>query len=330
MPDRGSKIRFGLTLPNRGVIIGATTVEEMYTLAQQADEAGWDSVWVGDSIFAKPRLDALVLLGALAARTRRVKLGPACFASTPLRNALLLAYQWCSLDFLSGGRTIFVACQGAPGQGGGNFEQEFAAFQVEPATRMRRMEEAIEILRLTSSQEHVSFHGQYNRFDDITVLPRPVQQPIPIWVTANPLPQYPKMAERALRRVAKYGDGWMTTGNTPQSFAEHLAAIRRYAQEEGRDPGADFEACLYYNINVNEDREAAYRESKKFLDTYYSVDYPSDYLENWVALGSPQECIERLRSFIDVGATTITLRLVGYDQKRQFERVTNEVLSAFA
>jgi alkanesulfonate monooxygenase SsuD/methylene tetrahydromethanopterin reductase-like flavin-dependent oxidoreductase (luciferase family) len=91
MPDR--KTRFGLTLPNRDVIIGATTVEEMFVLAQKADAAGWDSVWVGDSLFAKPRLDALVLLGALAACTRRVKLGPACFASTPLRDALLLAYQ---------------------------------------------------------------------------------------------------------------------------------------------------------------------------------------------------------------------------------------------
>lgn len=328
MADR--KIRFGLTLPNRGVIIGATTVEEMFVLAQKAEDGGWDSVWVGDSIFAKPRLDALVLLGALAARTRRVKLGPACFASTPLRDALLLAYQWCSLDFLSAGRTIFVACQGAPGQGGGNFEQEFAAFQIDPATRMRRMEEAIEILRLTSSQEHASYQGQYNRFSDITVLPRPLQQPIPIWVTANPDSRYPKMAERALRRVAKYGDGWMTTGNTPQSFAEHLATIRRYAQEEGRDLGPAFEACLYFNINVNEDREAAFEESKKFLDTYYSVDYPRPYLENWVALGSPQECIERLQAFIDAGATTITLRLVGYDQGRQFERVTNEVLAALA
>ncbi|HZR41613.1 MAG TPA: LLM class flavin-dependent oxidoreductase, partial [Ktedonobacteraceae bacterium] len=92
------KTQFGLTLPNRGVVTGATTVEEMLALAEKAEETGWDSVWVGDSIFAKPRLDALVLLGALAARTKRVKLGPACFASTPLRDALLLAYQWISLD----------------------------------------------------------------------------------------------------------------------------------------------------------------------------------------------------------------------------------------
>ena len=120
----GNKMKFGLTLPNRGVVIGATTVAEMLQLAADAESAGWDSVWVGDSIFAKPRLDAMVLLGAIAARTTRVRIGPACFASTPLRNALLLAYQWASLDFLSGGRTIFVACQGQAEPGGGAFENE--------------------------------------------------------------------------------------------------------------------------------------------------------------------------------------------------------------
>ena len=155
-------------------------------LAGDAESAGWDSVWVGDSIFAKPRLDAMVLMAAIAARTKRVRIGPACFASTPLRNALVLAYQWASLDFLSGGRTVFVACQGKPKPGGGDFEKEFAHFEIEPSSRMRRMEEVIEILRLTSSREKVDYEGQYWRFRNLTVLPRPVQQPVPIWVTANP------------------------------------------------------------------------------------------------------------------------------------------------
>lgn len=324
------KAKFGLTLPNRGVVTGATTVEEMLALAQKADEAGWDSVWVGDSIFAKPRLDALILLGALAARTKRVKIGPACFASTPLRDALLLAYQWISLDFLSNGRSIFVSCQGAQKTGGGNFAEEFEAFHIDPASRMRRQEEAIEVLRLTSSHEDVSYHGEYNHFHNITVLPRPVQKPIPIWVTANPAADRPRQAETALRRVARLGDGWMTTGNDFASFAKNLATIHTYAKEENRELGPDFEAALYYNINVNEDREAAYQESKHFLDTYYTTNYSRAYLENWVAFGSPQECIEKLRGFIDAGATTITLRLTSYDQERQFERVTNEVLSALA
>ncbi len=266
-------------------------------MARKADATpAWDSVWVGDSIFAKPRLDALVLLGALAVETKRVKLGPACFASMPLRPALLLAYQWASLDVLAAGRTIFVACQGQPGAGGGNFEDEFAAFHIEPSSRMRRMEEAIEILRRTSREENVSYQGEYNQFERITVLPRPVQRPIPIWVVANPDPTKPKMRERALRRVAKYGDGWQTTANTPASFAENLAAIRGFAREEGRALPADFETCLYYNINVNEDREAAFAESKRFLDAYYGVDYNRAWLERWVAFGSPEEWILMAKS----------------------------------
>jgi alkanesulfonate monooxygenase SsuD/methylene tetrahydromethanopterin reductase-like flavin-dependent oxidoreductase (luciferase family) len=320
------RARFGLTLPNRGVIIGATTVAEMLEMAEWADSAGWDSVWVGDSIFAKPRLDAMVLLGALAARTKRVRLGPACFASTPLRNALILAYQWASLDFMSGGRTVFVACQGQPEPGGGLFDKEFAALQVEPASRMRRMEEAIEIMRLTSSREHVDYDGKYNKFRDLTVLPRPIQQPIPIWVVSNPNTTQITNVATGYRRVARLGDGWMTTGKTAPELRDSLAMIRGYARELGRELPANFEVCNYYNINVNDDREAALAESKRFLDDYYTVNYSREYLERWCALGSPKECIANLQSFIDAGVTTITLRLTGYDQKKQFKRVTEEVL----
>jgi alkanesulfonate monooxygenase SsuD/methylene tetrahydromethanopterin reductase-like flavin-dependent oxidoreductase (luciferase family) len=86
--------RFGLTLSKRGVMTGATTLSEMRELAERADRNSlWDSVWVGDSILAKPRLDALCTLSALAGRTRRPRMGAACMASTPLRHPVLLAYQ---------------------------------------------------------------------------------------------------------------------------------------------------------------------------------------------------------------------------------------------
>jgi alkanesulfonate monooxygenase SsuD/methylene tetrahydromethanopterin reductase-like flavin-dependent oxidoreductase (luciferase family) len=196
-------------------------------------ETIWDSVWVGDSILAKPRLDAIALLGALAVKTQRVKLGPACFASTPLRNALLLAYQWASLDFMSGGRTIFVACQGQAAAGrGGNFAEEFAAFGIDPSSRMKRMEEAVEIMRLLTSEENASYEGEYNHFENVSVLPRPVQQPVPIWLVANPDPAKKRNVETALRRVVRLADGWQTTWNTPESFSQHLSTIERYAHED--------------------------------------------------------------------------------------------------
>jgi alkanesulfonate monooxygenase SsuD/methylene tetrahydromethanopterin reductase-like flavin-dependent oxidoreductase (luciferase family) len=325
------KPKFGLTLPNRGVIIGATTCEEMFEMSEWTDrEEAWDSVWVGDSIFAKPRLDAIALLGALAARTRRVKLGPACFASTPLRDALLLAYQWCCLDLMSNGRTIFVACKGQSEPGGGQFDKEFEALRIDPKSRTRRMEEAIEIMRLVSSREKVDYEGKYNRFRNLTMLPRPVQQPIPIWVTANPNTTAVADVRTGYRRVAKLGDGWMTTGKTPADVRNSIEMIKGFAKEMGRELSDDFEVAVYYNINVNENREAAFAESKKFLDNYYTVNYTADFLNNWVAMGSPEECIESIRAYADAGATTITLRLTGYDQKKQFKRVTEEVLPKLA
>jgi alkanesulfonate monooxygenase SsuD/methylene tetrahydromethanopterin reductase-like flavin-dependent oxidoreductase (luciferase family) len=266
------------------------------------------------------------LLGALTARTRRVRLGPACFASTPLRNALTLAYQWSSLDLMSNGRTVFVACQGQPEPGGGAFEEEFKKFGVEPSSRMRRMEEAIEIMRLTSAGEHVDYDGQYNSFRDVTILPRAVQQPLPIWVVSNPDLKKRRNTESGYRRVARLGDGWMTTLKPPAEVRQSIAMIRGYAQEQGRTLPQDFEICVYYNINVNEERTRALEESKRFLDSYYSVNYHREILEAWVAMGSPAECASRIAEYVDTGATTITLRLTGYDQKHQFKRVTEEVL----
>lgn len=323
------RVKFGLTLPNRGVIIGVTTVAEMLQLAAEAESAGLDSVWVGDSIFAKPRLDAMVLLGAIAARTSRLRLGAACFASTPLRNPLVLAYQWASLDFLSGGRAIFVACQGQPGASGGDFDREFAHFGIEPSSRMKRMEEAIEILRLTSARENADYEGQYARFRGVTILPRPVQQPIPVWVTSNPDLSKRRNTEQGYRRVARLGDGWMTTRKSPEDVATSLTMIRGFARELGRDLRPDFEVAIYHNINVNEDRDQALAESKQFLDSYYSLDFRREALELWVAAGSPAQCTESLRRYVDAGATTIMLRVTGYDQERQFKRMTEEVLPAF-
>jgi alkanesulfonate monooxygenase SsuD/methylene tetrahydromethanopterin reductase-like flavin-dependent oxidoreductase (luciferase family) len=322
--------QFGLTLSNRGIVTGESTVEELLALARQAEETGWDSVWVGDSIFAKPRLDALVLLGALAATTRRVKLGAASLTSTPLRNALQLAYQWASLDCLSHGRMIFNASQGAPGPFGGGFAAEYATFGLDPATRMRRMEEAIEILRLTSTQEQVSYEGTYNQFHGITILPRPVQQPLPIWISTATDPRKPQMQERALRRVAKYADGWMTISRTPDLLAANLADVRRYAQEEGRPLPDPFTVCLYLDINVNDDRDVAFQESKRFLDQYYTHDFSRPELERRTIFGPPQTCIASLRQFMQAGATAFTLRIIGSAKPQQFARLTQEVLPAFA
>lgn len=321
-------VQFGFLLSNRGVMIGATSTQEMLHMAQQVDKNPvWDSIWVGDSIFAKPRVDALVMLSALAVQTKRVKIGPACFASTPLRPALLLAYQWCSLDLLSGGRTIFIACQGRNVHGGGKFTDEYAALHIDPTTRSQRLEEAVDILKQLSSKEDVSYEGIYNQFRNVTIQPRPVQQPIPIWIVSDFNLGKPKLMERAMRRVARFGDGWMTAVGTPETVAAGLQALQQYAQEEGRVLPANFEVGMTYNIHVNEDKNAAFEESREFLKRYYHEEYPREFLETyWLASGSPEQCAERLRNLINAGVTHPILRITAFDQQHQFERLTHEVL----
>ena len=108
-------------------------------------------------------------------------------------------------------------------------------------------------------------------------------------------------------------------------FAEYWETIRRYTREEGRDPDR-LGNCYYHNINVNEDREAALAETKRFLDLYYSANYTRARIEAWTAFGSPEECAESLRRFRGTGMQRITLRLTAWDQVGQLERVVREVL----
>ena len=319
-------LTFGLTLANRGVVLGITTPAELLDLTERAEASGqFDSVWVGDSLFAKPRLDVLTLLAAIAGRTRRLLLGPACLASFPLRNPLVFAYEWASLDQIAEGRTRLIVCAG--GGSAGDWDAEARALKVPVNERQRRLEEHIAILRRLWSEDHVSFRGQFFEFEDITLEPKPVQSPCPIWLANNPWTVNPEPArvERALRRVARLVDGWQTHSLRPDVFAEYWQTIQAYAREEGRDPGT-LENCFYHNINVNPDRGAAYDETKRFLDAYYSTNYTRERIEAWSALGSPEECIENLRRFRGSGVQRITIRLCSWDQIGQLETVVRDVL----
>lgn len=135
---------YGLTLPQRGVFFGLTTAAEMLDLAARADANPlFGSVWVGDSLGAKPRPDSIALLGALASVTRRLRLGVGCMASFPVRDPLVFAYQWATLDLISNGRMLLAACTGLVA--GGASAREGVAFQVTDRERADRLVENIDI-----------------------------------------------------------------------------------------------------------------------------------------------------------------------------------------
>jgi alkanesulfonate monooxygenase SsuD/methylene tetrahydromethanopterin reductase-like flavin-dependent oxidoreductase (luciferase family) len=320
-------MKFGLTLPNRGVLFGAVTAEQMLETAEIADRSGlFQSVWVGDSLFGKPRLESVTLLAGLAARTRRVRLGPACMASFTLRDPVLLAYQWASLDILAEGRTVMVGCTGIVPQAG--YELEAAVYQLDNRDRVGRLIEWITILKRLWTEDDVTFEGKHYRFQGVTIEPKPVARPRPpIWI-ANNARNDRAVIERTLTRVARHADGWQTSLSDPEDVAERIQFIRRQARELGRDPG-EIEMHLYHNINVNDDRDAALAESKKFLDTYYMEDMAMGRVESWTATGSPEQCVEHLRAYERAGFDEVTLRCTSWDQLGQLERVIAEVLPHF-
>jgi alkanesulfonate monooxygenase SsuD/methylene tetrahydromethanopterin reductase-like flavin-dependent oxidoreductase (luciferase family) len=328
---------FGLTLANRGVIIGAVTVPELFDMAGRGEDSGvFDAVWVGDSLLAKPRLESIALLSALAAVTKRVRLAVGCMATFPHRHPALLAQQWTSLDVISNGRAWLAVCLGGPNEQSPAQALEHTVMGIKDTERVGRLEEGIVILRKLFHEEKASHQGKYYRFEGVTIQPRPVQNPLPIWIASNPTgltwkdgaSAPPASVERGLRRVARFADGWMTNKVTPEEFKSQWARILAIAKEERRDP-AKIGSALYHNININADRAAALNESKAFLDKYYTANFSMRFVEGFTTAGTPKQCIDELKAYFAAGLDHVTLRMSSWDQTGQLNRFLQEVAPAF-
>jgi alkanesulfonate monooxygenase SsuD/methylene tetrahydromethanopterin reductase-like flavin-dependent oxidoreductase (luciferase family) len=324
------KPTFGLTLSNRAVVTRAMQPKDLINMAVRAEASGRvDALWVGDSILSKPRLECIPLLGAIASHTSRLRLGVACMATIAQRNPVLLALQWSSLDVLSGGRTWLAACMGYPASQHPSAAKELEVMGIASKQRPGRLEEMIQALRVLWSDEHASFHGKYYSFDDVNLLPKPTQQPCPIYIAGTPRASNigERGVERALRRIAHYADGWMTNQIELKLLQDYLKRLHKMLVEEGRDPD-NFKTVLYYGISVNRDQERAFREAKAFLDAYYLKDFSREGVEIWTACGPVAHCVRSLQVFIDAGVDHITIRPIGQNLDEQFRIYLEEILPA--
>jgi alkanesulfonate monooxygenase SsuD/methylene tetrahydromethanopterin reductase-like flavin-dependent oxidoreductase (luciferase family) len=322
---------FGLTLSNRGVVLGRFAASALLDLAAQADACDLlHHVWVGDSILNKPRLETIALLGAVAGRTRRVRLGVGCMATFVQRHPVLFALQWASLDVISNGRALLAACLGYPGGMTPSGDKEYEVMGIQAKERPQRFVEMLQALRVLWSDCPATFTGRYYAFDGVDLEPKPIQQPCPIWIASNPTERTIGAAgvERALRRVARFGDGWMTGTTRPPAFHAYWDRIREYASEAGRAPDA-LESCMYYGFNVNRDPSRASRETKEFLEAYYApLKFPDEWLPSWAATGTAEQVTAMLRDYVDAGADHITLRPTSWDQAGQFRILVEQILPA--
>lgn len=316
-------MKFGLILSNRGVLLGHTTVKQLLQLADAAEASPLiDTVWVGDDLFANRRVDSLTLLAAIAGRTERVFLGPACMGSFALREPRVFAYEWASLDVISNGRTRLVVCSG--GGANSNWEMEAGIMGIDPKQRRRRMVEHMAVLRHLWTRDNEPFEGQYFRFAGAVMEPKPVQNPCPIWLGTNGVQRADGSdagaTEIALNRVGQHADGWMTVAVSPEGFARSWSRLHEIAREHGRDAAA-LDNVLYHPINVAADRDTARDEAQKFIAAY------GGRLSPWAGYGTADQCIAQLRAYRDAGCRNVALRPSNLgDPMTQLRRLLDDVL----
>jgi len=225
-------MRFGLQIPNFNADPPAGLFDGVVEMATAAEETGFDSVWVMDHFYQlpplggpdAPMLDSYTLLGALAARTSRVKLGTLVTGVT-YRNPALLAKIVTTLDVISQGRAVL-------GLGAAWYEAEHEGlgFDFPPAgERLDRLEEALQICRLMFGGDAASFDGVFYQIHDARNVPPPIQAGGPPILVGG------GGEKRTLRLVAQYADMCNITGDAAM-IAHKVEVLRGHCKDVGRDP----------------------------------------------------------------------------------------------
>jgi alkanesulfonate monooxygenase SsuD/methylene tetrahydromethanopterin reductase-like flavin-dependent oxidoreductase (luciferase family) len=336
------QLEFGVNLNNREPLIAPDyDLNMLLDLSEAVEEHGFNSVWVGDSLFSKPRYEPISLLAAISQRTKHVRVGTACMV-TSTRNPLYLALEWATLDVISGGRTILGAGAGNPEEG---VRREFEALGLPFGKRSMVFEEGLAVLRQLWTEGRVDFHGAYFDYDDVSFYSgtemaplMPVQQPPPMWVVSNPrltgdapADVMERRLEAACRRIVRYGDGWMTCcrAQHPEELVDQLRAIEEYAERDGGDFGR---LTIAYQVTMNiGDSEAEARTAfGDYISKYYPELSQAMDLSNWGPVGTPDDIAAWLRTFAEAGVRHFICRFGAIDQFGQVERFAKEVLPLFS
>jgi alkanesulfonate monooxygenase SsuD/methylene tetrahydromethanopterin reductase-like flavin-dependent oxidoreductase (luciferase family) len=336
------QLEFGVNLNNREPLIAPDyDLQALLDLSGVVEELGFDSVWVGDSLFSKPRYEPLSLLSAISQRTSRVKLGTACLV-TSTRNPLYLALEWATLDAISGGRTILGACKGNPEKG---VQREFKALGLDYKRRNAIFEEGLAVIRTLWTEGKIDFDGEFFHYDDVSFYSgtemsplTPVQKPPPIWVVSNPRLVGDVPPERmdetmmnACRRIVRYGDGWMTCCRAlhPEELVEQLGYLGRAVEERGSDLDA-YSVSYQVTMNIGESEEEARSAFDDYISKYYPELSQAMDLSNWGPVGTPDQIAAWLRKFADAGVDHFICRFGAIDQVGQVDRFAKEVLPLFS
>jgi alkanesulfonate monooxygenase SsuD/methylene tetrahydromethanopterin reductase-like flavin-dependent oxidoreductase (luciferase family) len=311
-------MEIGILLHTRQIVRredAAKSFEHLWSDAAQAEELGFDHIWLGDSVTVldKARGDCLTTMAALAARTDKIRIGAVPMLPA-LRNPVLLAHALATLDVISKGRIILGVSVGPVRD---YIQRQFAACGVPPQEKAGRLSESIEIMRRLWSETTVSYDGRYYKLSDVGILPHPAQKPgIPIWIAAD-------RHENGFKRVGRLGDGWVTLAPTLERFAAARRKIDQYAREHGR-AGKCRPTALFAAFNIQTDGERATDEGWHWMERFF--EQPKEKLSHFFTIfGTPEECARLLKGYAAAGLTAIIARIASDDTPSQARLLLNEI-----
>jgi len=224
-------MRLNAFFPTRNI---GTDPAKIRDWAQAAEDLGYAYIEVPDHVFGAtarsgwtprynekdPFHETFVTLGFLAAVTTRIRLSSGVLIA-PQRQTGVIAKQAAEADLLSGGRLRL-------GIGVGWNHVEYESLDMDWKTRGARQAEQVEVLRLLWSEDLVSFSGRFHNLNEVSIVPPPVQRPIPIW--------FGGLSNAAVTRAARLGDGWMPIIEPDVRAEEKLGVLREQLRSFGRDP----------------------------------------------------------------------------------------------
>jgi probable F420-dependent oxidoreductase len=315
--------RYGYLLPTRGAVLAsedsatltATVQADVVGLAKRAEAMGLDSVWVGDSVLAKPRLEPLATLASVAAATEAVELGTAVYLPT-LRHPAHVAHTTATVDHLSGGRLNLGIGVGI----GSAVQAEYANLGLDYAERGARMDELLEVVTGLWEGTPVDFDGEFFDLDAASIGFSPTRRP-PIYIPSTSIDPDDGFPRPIHDRLLAHGDGWMPAGLSPRRYGEGLGQIRDTLADAGRDPAA-FRGAFYLDVVIDEDEATALETGRQFYEDYYpSWDRLSDEeMRDRGAFGTPDAVAQTIAAYEDAGVEQLVVRFTATEQREQLRR----------
>jgi alkanesulfonate monooxygenase SsuD/methylene tetrahydromethanopterin reductase-like flavin-dependent oxidoreductase (luciferase family) len=273
---------------------------DMVELGVRAEAAGFDSVWVPDSPFVYGLPDPVMVLGALASATNRVRLATGVLLAA-LRQPVLLAHSLATLDRLSHGRLIAGLGYGfdAP-----DTERQFAAAGVPFDTRVGRVIETIGVLRALWSGKPVSHAGRHFSFDELTLSPAPSRPP-PIWLAG------------AGGAAGRHADGWLPYPPTPQLYADGWRRVR--------GGGREVTAGLYATVALDTKADTAQQRLRRTVQRWYGRPFEAVSARQAMFAGTEGGLRDWLAPYLDAGVRHVVLRVADDDPRRGLEVLSHAI-----